>query len=191
MAYEVKPQRTQAEINKDFEQYKNEIFKGVWLVRYNTFSQYTVEQIRKFDRRVTNDSVKGWKTIDWMVEMIKKRENFDILNGNHIKLIYEIIMKYLSCIQELSMNNYSMNYRMTFPIEDMIALDELSVRCFNMISNVYGEQSAREAEEDFGFDGYGPLSKTQMGTDITQLIEDRKTVSKPDYMSFIIDRAVQ
>lgn len=189
MAYEIKPQRTQKEINKDFEKYKKEIFKGVWLVRYNYFSQYTIEQIKAFDRRVTNDSVRSWKTIDWMVEMIKRRESFDILNGNHIKLIYEIVMKYLSCIQELSENNYSMNYKMVFPIDDMVALDELSVRCFNMISNVYGMQAAQHTQDLFEFDGYGPLSKSEITSDISQLIESRKTVHKPSYIDFIIERA--
>lgn len=191
MAYEIKPQRTMEVIRADFDKYKNEIFNGVWLVRYSYFSQFSVAQIKKFDRRVTNDAMKSWKTIDWMIEMIKKREEFDIIEGSHIKLIYEIVMKYLSCIQELSMNNYSMNYHMTFPIDDMVALDELSVKCFTMISYIYGEQAAQDVQEDYGFEGYGPLSKTDMSSNLNALIENRKTVYRPDYMSFIIDRAVQ
>lgn len=189
MAYEFKPQRTYQDIIKDFEKYKNEIFKGVWLVRYNYYSQFSIEQIKKFDRRITNDPVKSWKTIDWMVEMIKKREDFDILNGAHIKLIYEIVMKYLSAIQELSQNNYSLNRTVAFPIEDMVALDELSLKCFNMISFIYGQQEADKVQDIFDFEGYGPLSKSQVIGDIKEIIESRKTVSRPSYIDFIIERA--
>ncbi len=191
MAYEFKAPRTYSDIVKDFEKYKKEIFKGVWLVRYSYFSQFSIEQIKQFDRRITNDPIKSWKTIDWMVEMVKKREDFDILDGTHIKLVYEIVMKYLSCIQELSQNNYSMNRSVAFPIEDMVALDELSLKCFNMISHIYGQQEADRVQDIFDFEGYGPISKTQIGSGIEELVESRKTVHRPTYIDFIIERATK
>lgn len=183
MAYEIKERKTVAQLQQEFKQLKAEIFEGVWLVSYKIHSQMTLDQIKQLPRSAVNESVKSYKTIDWMVEMVRRREPFDFKDGSHIQPVYEILTKYLACLQALREETFSLNSRFDFPLEDIVYIDELAKICFDKISNLYVDNIQNNASIDNTDDGFSGIQKHDLKSPNKKPVE----ISRKSYLDVLID----